>query len=345
MQVTRLLVAALVGLATMAGTRADSWPSKPIRWIVPYPAGGGTDVVSRAVGAKLSDALHQPIVIDNRPGANTILGTHALAQAPGDGYTIALITDAHSINQASGKPLPYDSERDFLPILQLLRVPFMLVVNSELVPMRTLPELIKHAKENPGWLTFGSLGPGSPHEIAMSWFKTMAGLDLLIVPYRGISPALQDVVAGHVKSMLIGVAVADELVQSARGDLAEGQPVRSGAFPWARPDCPVAGHGRASAAPAGSPLRGVERAPRPRFPFDPRGRANRRLCPCRPEKGAHRGHRRRARPAAGFRHDLPRRRYRRAARGADRRARVASVRTPRRARRGQGVKDRTRGAG
>jgi tripartite-type tricarboxylate transporter receptor subunit TctC len=212
----RLFLIPLFVLCAFSPAQAETWPSKPIRWIVPYPPGGGTDLVSRALTAKLSEYLGQPIVIDNRPGANTIIGTGALAQSPPDGYTVALITDAHAINVAAGKQLPYDSERDFAPILQLLRVAFALIANSEKVPERTLQELVQHAKTDPGWLTFGSLGPGSPHDISFAWFKTMARINALVIPYRGIGPALQDTVAGHVKTMMIGVAVGDEMIKAGK---------------------------------------------------------------------------------------------------------------------------------
>jgi tripartite-type tricarboxylate transporter receptor subunit TctC len=216
MRFLRFVTAALLGVAMLGSAHAQSWPAKPIRWIVPYPPGGGTDLVARAIGAKLSEYLCQPVVIENKPGGNTIIGTAALAQAQPDGYTLALITDAHAINAASGKNLPYDSERDVVPVVQLLYVPFLLIANSEKVPMRTLPELVKKAKDDAGWLTFGSLGPGSPHEIAISWFKSMAKIDMLIVPYRGIGPAFQDTIAGHVKTMMVGVSVADEMIKAGK---------------------------------------------------------------------------------------------------------------------------------
>jgi tripartite-type tricarboxylate transporter receptor subunit TctC len=211
-----LMIGGVLLAAAQAEVRAETWPSRPIRWIVPYPPGGGTDLVSRAVAAKVSEYLGQPVVIDNRPGGNTIIGSAALAQANPDGYTVALITDAHAINAAADKQLPYDSDRDFVPIVQLLRVPLMLIGNVTQVPERTLPEVVAHARKDPQWLTFGSLGPGSPHEIAISWFKTMAKIEVLIVPYRGIGPALQDTVAGHVKTMLLGVSVADELIKAGK---------------------------------------------------------------------------------------------------------------------------------
>ena len=112
--------------------------------------------------------------------------------------------------------MPYDSERDFAPVIQLLQVPFVLIVNPELVPMRTLPELISHAKANPGWLTAATLGPGSPHETAMSWFKSTTGIDLLLVPYRGGNLAMTDLLGGQVKAMMSGVAAAEEIIKSGK---------------------------------------------------------------------------------------------------------------------------------
>jgi tripartite-type tricarboxylate transporter receptor subunit TctC len=217
----RLIAIALATLWLAAPAQAQTsasphWPNRPIRWIVPYPPGGGTDLVSRAVGQKLSEYLGQPVVIENKPGANTIIGTSALAQAEPDGYTIALIADSHSINVAAGRKTPYDSEKDFIPIVQLLRVPFVLIANSEKVPQKTLPEIVSYAQAHPGWLTFGSLGPGSPHEIAAMWLRSIAKVDMLIVPYRGVGPALQDTVAGHVKLMLLGVSTADEMIKAGR---------------------------------------------------------------------------------------------------------------------------------
>lgn len=198
------------------GAFAEQYPNKPIRWIVPYPPGGGTDMVSRSVSAKLSEFLSQSIVIDNRAGGATIIGTTVVAQAPADGYTVGLITDSHSINASFNKSLPYDSVKDFVPIVQLVRVPLVLAVNSEQVPMNTLPELVKHARENPNWFTFGSLGPGSPHELGFAWFKELAKFDSVIVPYRGVNPAFQDVVAGHIKGTFLGAAIASQLVKSGK---------------------------------------------------------------------------------------------------------------------------------
>lgn len=206
--------AALV-LATVSAS-AQNWPTQPIRWIVPYPAGGGTDLMARTLGVPLEKTLGQPIVVENKPGASTVTGTAALTQAEPDGHTVGMVFDSLAINAALGMKLPYDSEKDFAPVINLARVPLVLMVNSSLVPMKTLPELVAHAKANPGWFTFGSLGPGSPHEIGFAWLKTLTKMDALIVPYRGVNPALQDLIAGNIKGMFLGVAVADEFIRQGK---------------------------------------------------------------------------------------------------------------------------------
>jgi len=206
--------AALV-LVTVSAS-AQNWPTQPIRWIVPYPAGGGTDLMARTLGVPLEKTLGQPIVVENKPGASTVTGTAALTQAEPDGHTVGMVFDSLAINAALGMKLPYDSEKDFAPVINLARVPLVLMVNSSLVPMKTLPELVAHAKANPGWFTFGSLGPGSPHEIGFAWLKTLTKMDALIVPYRGVNPALQDLIAGNIKGMFLGVAVADEFIRQGK---------------------------------------------------------------------------------------------------------------------------------
>jgi tripartite-type tricarboxylate transporter receptor subunit TctC len=191
-------------------------PTQPIRWIVPYPAGGGTDFMARVLAVHLEKSLGQPIVIENKPGASTVTGTAALTQAAPDGHTVGMLFDSLAINAAFGMSLPYDSEKDIVPIIELARVPLVLIVNSQLVPMKTLPEIVAYSKAHPGWFTFGSLGPGSPHEIGFAWLKAMTQMDALIVPYRGVNPALQDLIGGQIKGMFIGVAVADEFIRAGK---------------------------------------------------------------------------------------------------------------------------------
>jgi tripartite-type tricarboxylate transporter receptor subunit TctC len=192
---------------------AASWPNRPIHLIVPYPPGGGTDLLARVLGAQLEKSLGQAIVIDNRPGGSTVIGSDALANAAPDGYTVGMVFDSLAINSVLGVRTSYNPEKDFEPIIKLAEVPLVLTVNAQQVPMKTLPELVAYSKAHPGWFTFGSLGPGSPHEIGFLWFNAMSKMQALLVPYKGIAPALQDVVAGQVRGMFVGVSVADEHIR------------------------------------------------------------------------------------------------------------------------------------
>jgi len=203
---TLLLTLVLTSFATVASA---AWPDRPIYLIVPYPPGGGTDLLARVVGAQLEKTFGQTVVVENKPGGSTIVGTAALTSAAPDGYTLGMVFDSLAINAVLGVKTPYNPETDFAPIIKLAYVPLVLTVNSAQVPMKTLPELVAYSKAHPGWLTFGSLGPGSPHEIGFLWLKAMSQMDALVVPYKGIAPALQDVVAGQIKSMFVGVSVAD----------------------------------------------------------------------------------------------------------------------------------------
>jgi len=196
-------------LASTQATSAASWPERPIHWIVPYPPGGGTDLVARVISAQLEKALGQPVIIDNRPGGSTVTGSAMLASAKPDGYTVGMVFDSLAINTMLGVSTPYNPETAFAPIIKLADAPLVFTVNTQQVPMKTLPELVNHSKSHSSWFTFGSLGPGSPHEIGFLWFKAMSKMDALVVPYKGIAPALQDVVAGQVKGMFVGVSVAD----------------------------------------------------------------------------------------------------------------------------------------
>jgi tripartite-type tricarboxylate transporter receptor subunit TctC len=210
---TSLALCLFILAATANAANAESWPNRPIHWIVPYPPGGGTDLVARVIGAKLEKVLGQPIVIDNRPGGSTVTGTAVLASADPDGYTVGMVFDSLAINAVLGVSTSYNPETDFTPIIKLANVPLVFTVNTQQVPMKTLPELVAYSKGHPNWFTFGSLGPGSPHEIGFLWFKAMSKMDALVVPYKGIAPALQDVVGGQVKGMFVGVSVADGYIQ------------------------------------------------------------------------------------------------------------------------------------
>jgi len=212
-------MASTAAMASFAGAdtaTAETWPSKSIRWIVPYPAGGGTDLMARVLAAQLTQSLGQSVIVENKPGGSTVTGTAALAQAEPDGYTIGMVFDSLAINATLGTPVSYDPEKDFVPIINLAYVPLVFIVNTQQVPMPTLAEVVAHSKSNPNWFSFGSLGPGSPHEIGFLWFKAMSKMDSLVVPYRGVAPALQDVIAGQVSGMFLGVSVADDYIRQGK---------------------------------------------------------------------------------------------------------------------------------
>lgn len=184
-----------------------SWPAKPIRWICPYAVGGPTDLVSRLTAAKLSEALRQPIVVDNRPGANANIGAEIAAKSAPDGYTIFLGTGStHGINPALYPKLNYDPVRDFAPVVLLTESMLYLVVNPS-IPVKNVRDLVDYVKKHPGKISYGSVGNGSAHHLAGEMLKLRAGLDMLHIPYKGSAPALQDLVAGRIQVMFDASAI------------------------------------------------------------------------------------------------------------------------------------------
>jgi tripartite-type tricarboxylate transporter receptor subunit TctC len=193
-----LLVAACSLLSPGAFAQSGAYPAKPIRVIVPSPPGDGSDLMARAIGDKLTQALGQPVVVDNRPGAGGRVGTEAAAKAGADGYTLIMgNAGSHGINAALYRDLPYDIERDFAPVTQVMRAPNVLVISPGL-PAKDLKEFIALLKANPGKYSYGSGGNGSSAHFSAEMFKTMAGVDIVHVPYKGATPALTDVIAGQV---------------------------------------------------------------------------------------------------------------------------------------------------
>ncbi len=188
----------------IGGAAAQSFPSKPIRLIVPYPPGGGTDTAARPIAQKMTESLGQAVIVDNRPGASEIIGTEAVARAAPDGYTLLLTTNAFAINPSLQPKLPYDSTRDFAPVSPLVTTPFMLV-SSPRLQANSMAELVKLAKAQPGKLNFASLGSGTPHHLAMEWLKLLAGVDIVAVPYKGVGPGLAAVMTGEVELMFTGL--------------------------------------------------------------------------------------------------------------------------------------------
>jgi len=176
---------------------AQSFPIRPVRLISPFPPGGFNDILSRLVGQKLTESWGQQVVVDNRPGANMIVGTNLAAKSPPDGYTMVMAAIPHAINPGLYK-LPYDSVKDFTPIVMICFVPNLLVVHPS-TPANTVKELIAYAKANPGKLSFGSVGSGSSSHMAGELLKVTAGIDMVHIPYKGAAPALTDLMAGRVQ--------------------------------------------------------------------------------------------------------------------------------------------------
>ena len=198
-----LLAVALTCIYVPAWTQ--SWPAKPIRMIVPFAAGGGTDVVARILAKHLSERLGQQVFVENRPGANGIVGMQALLQAPPDGYTIAGVGDGTLVmNPALYAKLPYDTLRDLAPIARTVRFPGMIAVHPSL-PVRSIPALIALAKSRPGELTYPSAGVGNASHLAMELFASSTGTRFLHVPYSGTGPAALALIAGHVHVMFNNV--------------------------------------------------------------------------------------------------------------------------------------------
>jgi tripartite-type tricarboxylate transporter receptor subunit TctC len=201
MPLSRLVLAfaAAVALAAHAGGAcAQAYPTKPVRMVVGFPPGGGTDILARIVAQKLADAWGQQVIVENRPGASATIGASVVAKAAPDGYTLAMgQLTPNAIAPALYPKLPYDALKDFVPITLVGTSPNILVVNPA-VPAKTLAELVAYAKARPGRLTYASSGPGSLQHIAAELFKSMAGVDLVHVPFKGSGQAIVDLVAGQV---------------------------------------------------------------------------------------------------------------------------------------------------
>jgi len=177
--------------------QAAVYPTRPVRFVVPFSAGGPTDILARIVGQKLTEGWGQQVLIDNRPGAGSTLGTDIVAKANPDGYTVLVTTSGHAINPALYRKLPFDSVRDFAPITLVNSAPLMLVVHPA-VPARTIKELVAAARTQPGQLAYASSGSGGISHLAGHLFMTMAGIQLTHVPYKGMAPAVSDVLGGQV---------------------------------------------------------------------------------------------------------------------------------------------------
>jgi tripartite-type tricarboxylate transporter receptor subunit TctC len=266
----RRLVHLAAGAAMLpAATRVawgESYPTRSVTLVAPWPPGGAVDILCRTVAQPLGVRLGQTVVVEDRPGAGSVLGTATVARAAPDGYTLVMAgSSALAIAASVYKKLPYDPRKDLAPIGLVARIPFILVVNPSL-PVHDVPELIAYAKRKPGALSYASGGPGSPHHLYMELFKTMTGTDMLHVPYKGTAPALTDVIAGQIPVMFADVVGALPMVRAGKvRALAVSSIVR---FPEA-PEIPtVAEQGVRdfdgvgwvlAAAPAGTPASVIDR--------------------------------------------------------------------------------------
>jgi len=211
-----ITAALLAALAPAQSAVAQSYPTKPIRWIVTYPPGGPTDVVARAIGAKLTEAWGQQIIIDNRAGAGGMIGTELGARAAPDGYTLLFGTSAGmTINPALQSKLPYDPVKDFAPVSLLVINPQLLVLNPT-VPANSVKELVALAKAKPGQLNYASVGQGSPNHLGMELLKALTGTNIVHVPYKGTGPAITDLLGGQVQLMFNSMPTVLPLVRSGK---------------------------------------------------------------------------------------------------------------------------------
>ena len=201
-------------LFAAAAASAQEWPSKPVRWVVPFPPGGSVDLVSRLMQNRIAEGLGQPILIETRGGAGGTVGTAEVARSAPDGYTFLFTLSSHTINPLLYK-LNYDVERDFAPVSLIVSIPQLIAVNPA-VPIKSMRELVAAAKAQPGKLSFASAGNGTPSHIAGELLKLRTGIDLLHVPYKGGGPAVADTLAGQVPMLILTAAVVTSQVRAGR---------------------------------------------------------------------------------------------------------------------------------
>ena len=208
------LLAAAVTLPAVPAAMAQDYPQRPIRMIVPYPPGASTDTLGRTVANKLTESLKQSVVVENRTGASGSIGTDIVAKAPPDGYTIGVGTDAtHTTNMHLALSPPYDPVKDFTPLTLAVSNPIVLVVNPS-VPVKTVKDLIEYGKKNPGKISYGSSGNGSPHHLSGELLKQMTGVPFVHVPYRGGSPAVNDVLGGQIPMVFSSMVTVLQHIKS-----------------------------------------------------------------------------------------------------------------------------------
>ncbi len=212
MSIARKSAALIAFAVTLLGSPlayAQSYPAKPIRLLVPFAAGGGTDFFARSVGGKMSEALGQTIVVENRPGASSIIAAEAAAKSAPDGYTMLLgDTTTYAVNPSVFKRLPYDPQKNFAPVSLTARFVMTLAVNPAVVKVNSVKELVDAAKKEPGKIDYATPGAGTPHHLAMELFQQRTGIKLTHVPYKGAAPAIQDMLGGQIGLMFLDLPSA-----------------------------------------------------------------------------------------------------------------------------------------
>jgi tripartite-type tricarboxylate transporter receptor subunit TctC len=261
----RAIAALTFVLGCAGGALAQGWPNRPIRMIVPYTPGGYTDLMARLVGQKISEALGQPIIFENKPGANAIIGTDVVAKAAPDGYTFGTVIAAHAVNATLNPKLPYDTLKDFSYVSLMSVAPLIMIAHPSL-PANNVQELIALAKAKPGELNFASSGVGAAAHLTMEMFKSRTGIDMLHIPYKGTAGALQDVIGGRINVMF---DVVGPLMPQVRSGLAKAIVVTAKERIPAASDVPtmaeqgvadfVSGTWAGLIAPAGTPKEIVDR--------------------------------------------------------------------------------------
>jgi len=232
-QINRLLISAacVFGATLSAATLAQTFPEKAVTLVVPYPAGGATDVIGRMVAEKLPAQWKQQVVVTNRPGAGTTVAAESIARAQGDGYTLYITTAAHTISASLYGKLKYDPVKDFAPITLISTIPLVMLVNPS-IPANTLPELIRYAKEQKNGLTMASPGNGTPQHLAGELFKSKTGTPLTHVPYKGDTPMLTDLIGGQVQMAFVTLSAALPYINSGKlKPIALAHPKRVAAIP------------------------------------------------------------------------------------------------------------------
>jgi len=208
------VIGVAVALALVPQAFAQTYPAKPVRMVVGFPAGGGTDIMSRVIGKKLADTWPHALVVENRPGADGAIATELVARSQPDGYTLVMVSNAHTITPFQRK-LGYDAVKDFAPVTQVASNPNLLLVHPSL-PVRNVKELVTLAKARPGQLAYGSSGGGTSPFLAMELFKSMTGTNIVHVPYKGSGPASIDLIGGHIQLMFGAVATTLSHVKSGK---------------------------------------------------------------------------------------------------------------------------------